>query len=154
VDLSARQRSLYKALLANVSVADLLEKAANIGDADSARSLMNLVMQFRKVGPGEEAKAAIINVQPGMQSPRTFRACRCRRSVLLCPIRAIWAIESRRGFHLFAILYSESDRICDPRTVLSGWRPTGCPKRQLKRPRTSIWPYEYLVHGLDTPLSV
>lgn len=40
---------MYKALLANVSVADLLEKAANIGDADSARSLMNLVMQFRKV---------------------------------------------------------------------------------------------------------
>ncbi|KAJ7170009.1 SNF2 family DNA-dependent ATPase [Mycena filopes] len=49
VDLSARQRSLYKALLANVSVADLLAKAANIGDVDSARSLMNLVMQFRKV---------------------------------------------------------------------------------------------------------
>jgi len=40
---------MYKALQANVSIADLLEKAANIGDADSARSLMNLVMQFRKV---------------------------------------------------------------------------------------------------------
>lgn len=40
---------MYRALIANVSVADLLEKAANIGDADSARSLMNLVMQFRKV---------------------------------------------------------------------------------------------------------
>ncbi|KAH0590582.1 hypothetical protein H2248_000718 [Termitomyces sp. 'cryptogamus'] len=49
VDLSARQRALYSALLSHVSVADLLEKAANIGDADSARSLMNLVMQFRKV---------------------------------------------------------------------------------------------------------
>ncbi|KAG0708995.1 SNF2 family DNA-dependent ATPase [Suillus ampliporus] len=49
VDLSSRQRALYRALLANVSVVDLLEKAANIGDADSARSLMNLVMQFRKV---------------------------------------------------------------------------------------------------------
>jgi SNF2 family DNA or RNA helicase len=49
IDLSARQRTMYKALQANVSVADLLEKAANIGDADSARSLMNLVMQFRKV---------------------------------------------------------------------------------------------------------
>ena len=49
VELSPRQRSLYKALLANVSVQDLLEKAANMGDADSARSLMNLVMQFRKV---------------------------------------------------------------------------------------------------------
>lgn len=49
VDLSARQRGLYRGLLANVSISDLLEKAANIGDADSARSLMNLVMQFRKV---------------------------------------------------------------------------------------------------------
>ncbi|KAI0068403.1 hypothetical protein BV25DRAFT_1818814 [Artomyces pyxidatus] len=49
VDLSARQRAMYKALQAKVSVQDLLEKAANIGDADSARSLMNLVMQFRKV---------------------------------------------------------------------------------------------------------
>ncbi|KAG6820380.1 hypothetical protein H0H93_001351 [Arthromyces matolae] len=49
VDLSARQRSLYSALLSHVSVADLLAKAANIGDADSARSLMNLVMQFRKL---------------------------------------------------------------------------------------------------------
>ncbi|KAH7931126.1 hypothetical protein BV22DRAFT_1137807 [Leucogyrophana mollusca] len=49
VDLSSRQRAMYRALIANVSVADLLEKAANIGDADSARSLMNLVMQFRKV---------------------------------------------------------------------------------------------------------
>ena len=49
MELSARQRGLYKALLANVSVQDLLEKAANLGDADSARSLMNLVMQFRKV---------------------------------------------------------------------------------------------------------
>ncbi len=50
MDLSPRQRALYAGLLANVSVSDLLEKAANIGDADSARSLMNLVMQFRKVG--------------------------------------------------------------------------------------------------------
>jgi len=32
-----------------VSVAELLVKASRQGDADSARSLMNLVMQFRKV---------------------------------------------------------------------------------------------------------
>ncbi|KAH8120417.1 SNF2 family N-terminal domain-containing protein [Phellopilus nigrolimitatus] len=49
VDMSARQRALYKALRANVSVADLLEKAANISDLETARTLMNLVMQFRKV---------------------------------------------------------------------------------------------------------
>lgn len=46
VNLSLRRRALYRALLANVSVADVLEK---IGDAHSARSLMNLVMQFRNV---------------------------------------------------------------------------------------------------------
>jgi chromatin-remodeling ATPase INO80 len=47
--MSPRQRGLYKALLANISITDLLAKAANLGDAESARSLMNLVMQFRKV---------------------------------------------------------------------------------------------------------
>ena len=55
---------MYKALLANVSIADLLEKAANIGDADSARSLMNLVMQFRKV------RSRIVRLmQPCSESP-------------------------------------------------------------------------------------
>lgn len=49
VKLSTRQRSVYEALLANISVADLLEKATNIGDANPARSLMNLAMQFCKV---------------------------------------------------------------------------------------------------------
>ncbi|CAE6431363.1 unnamed protein product [Rhizoctonia solani] len=48
-DLSPRQRALYRGLRANVSIAELLERANNLGDADSARSLMNLVMQFRKV---------------------------------------------------------------------------------------------------------
>jgi DNA helicase INO80 len=48
-DLSPRQRVLYRGLRANISVTELLQKAANIGDADSAMSLMNLVMQFRKV---------------------------------------------------------------------------------------------------------
>ncbi|KAF8330420.1 P-loop containing nucleoside triphosphate hydrolase protein [Cantharellus anzutake] len=48
-DLSFRQRALYRGLRANVSVQELLVKAAKHGDADSARSLMNLVMQFRKV---------------------------------------------------------------------------------------------------------
>ncbi|GJJ09521.1 hypothetical protein Clacol_003744 [Clathrus columnatus] len=48
-DLSPRQRALYRGLRANISVTELLQKAANLGDADSAISLMNLVMQFRKV---------------------------------------------------------------------------------------------------------
>ena len=48
-DLAPRQRKLYKALRANISVHELLERAANLGDAISASTLLNLVMQFRKV---------------------------------------------------------------------------------------------------------
>ena len=49
VDLSARQRAMYRALLSKVSIADLLAQAANIRDVQSVCTLMNLVMQFRKV---------------------------------------------------------------------------------------------------------
>ena len=72
IDLSSRQRALYRALLANVSVADLLEKAANIGDADSARSLMNLVMQFRKVGVLFSLDYHGLTRMSGLQPPRAF----------------------------------------------------------------------------------
>jgi DNA helicase INO80 len=49
VDLSPRQRALYRGLRNNVSVAELLAKAAHFTDVESARTLLNLVMQFRKV---------------------------------------------------------------------------------------------------------
>ncbi|KAK3995559.1 putative DNA helicase ino80 [Cladorrhinum sp. PSN332] len=46
-DLTYRQRAIYANLRNQISIMDLIEKAT-IGDDDSA-SLMNLVMQFRKV---------------------------------------------------------------------------------------------------------
>ncbi|KAH6626719.1 INO80-like protein [Chaetomium sp. MPI-SDFR-AT-0129] len=46
-DLTYRQRALYASLRNQISIMDLIEKAT-LGDDDSA-SLMNLVMQFRKV---------------------------------------------------------------------------------------------------------
>ena len=49
-ELTPRQIYLYKALRANSSVAELLPQAANFAtDAAATASLMNLVMQFRKV---------------------------------------------------------------------------------------------------------
>ncbi|CAG8532181.1 1293_t:CDS:10 [Acaulospora morrowiae] len=47
--LTARQRILYRGLREKISVAELLEKAATLPDNDNVDSLMNLVMQFRKV---------------------------------------------------------------------------------------------------------
>ncbi|KAF9334796.1 putative DNA helicase ino80 [Podila minutissima] len=48
-ELTARQRTLYRGLKAKISIAELLEKASSLDDTDSVDSLMNLVMQFRKV---------------------------------------------------------------------------------------------------------
>lgn len=47
-DLSYRQRAYYTMLRNRVSIMDLIEKAA-VGDETDSTTLMNLVMQFRKV---------------------------------------------------------------------------------------------------------
>lgn len=47
--LSLRQRKMYNKIRANVSLVELLQRANSLGDADSAKTLMNLVMQSRKV---------------------------------------------------------------------------------------------------------
>ncbi|KAG0254518.1 putative DNA helicase ino80 [Mortierella polycephala] len=48
-ELTARQRALYRGLKEKISVSELMEKASSLNDNDSVDSLMNLVMQFRKV---------------------------------------------------------------------------------------------------------
>jgi DNA helicase INO80 len=48
-DLTARQRALYRGLKEKLSISELLEKATSLNESDSLDSLMNLVMQFRKV---------------------------------------------------------------------------------------------------------
>lgn len=47
-DLSYRQRAYYANLRSKISIMDLIEKAS-LGDDQDAATLMNLVMQFRKV---------------------------------------------------------------------------------------------------------
>ncbi|KAF2768710.1 SNF2 family DNA-dependent ATPase domain-containing protein [Teratosphaeria nubilosa] len=47
-DLTYRQRALYTGLRNKISLLDLIEKAA-VGDEQDTATLMNLVMQFRKV---------------------------------------------------------------------------------------------------------
>ncbi|KAG9060900.1 putative DNA helicase ino80 [Linnemannia hyalina] len=48
-ELTARQRALYRGLKEKISIAELLETASSLNSNDSVDSLMNLVMQFRKV---------------------------------------------------------------------------------------------------------
>lgn len=49
MDLSQRQKNIYKALRQRVSISDLMAQANNVTDSNGAKNLMNLVMQFRKV---------------------------------------------------------------------------------------------------------
>ncbi|WWC88861.1 uncharacterized protein L201_003776 [Kwoniella dendrophila CBS 6074] len=49
VDLSQRQRNIYKALRQRVSISDLIAQANNATETSGTKNLMNLVMQFRKV---------------------------------------------------------------------------------------------------------
>ncbi|BEJ18272.1 hypothetical protein CspHIS471_0705490 [Cutaneotrichosporon sp. HIS471] len=49
VDLSQRQRELYRALRKRVPIGELIAQANNSSDSASTKHLMNLVMQFRKV---------------------------------------------------------------------------------------------------------
>ncbi|KAI8967388.1 SNF2 family N-terminal domain-containing protein [Mycotypha africana] len=48
-ELTARQRALYRGLKEKISISELLEKATSLSDVENMDSLMNLVMQFRKV---------------------------------------------------------------------------------------------------------
>lgn len=48
-DLTPRQRQMYRTLRQNISIADLVKRAASLSDDDSVKRLMNLIMQFRKV---------------------------------------------------------------------------------------------------------
>lgn len=94
VDLSARQRALYRSLRANVSVADLLEKAANIGDAEAARTLMNLVMQFRKVSRHLVTRH---NTLISLSSTRRFATTRSYSNAPMLSHRSLSASLVERG---------------------------------------------------------
>lgn len=111
---------MYKSLLANVSVADLLEKAANTADANTTRTLMNLVMQFRKVWffISVFVFAHLTVVFVGLQSSRIVRARVCQGASLL---RTIWAVrpsQSRSGSAPSLLFDSQSYRILHTKTFL------------------------------------
>jgi DNA helicase INO80 len=50
VDPSPLQRQLYKSLRANISMAELMDRATD-DSQEGVQSLMNIVMQLRKVRP-------------------------------------------------------------------------------------------------------
>lgn len=65
VELSPRQKVLYRALRSSASIRALLAQASDLQDSTKVNSLMNIVMQFRKVSARRnEIKRAATDLDP------------------------------------------------------------------------------------------
>ncbi|KAG0172957.1 putative DNA helicase ino80 [Apophysomyces sp. BC1034] len=102
-DLTARQRALYRGLKEKISISELLEKATSLNDTESMDSLMNLVMQFRKVCNHPE-----LFERADVQSPLAFcefsaTATLTKENILHCPYSA----RSHIKYHIPKKLYRD-----------------------------------------------
>ncbi|KAF7725825.1 putative DNA helicase ino80 [Apophysomyces ossiformis] len=102
-DLTARQRALYRGLKEKISISELLEKATSLNDTESMDSLMNLVMQFRKVCNHPE-----LFERADVQSPLAFcefssTGSLTKESLLYCSYSA----RSHIKYHIPKRLYKD-----------------------------------------------
>ncbi|ORE05055.1 hypothetical protein BCV72DRAFT_336833 [Rhizopus microsporus var. microsporus] len=102
-ELTARQRALYRGLKEKISISELLEKATSLSDNESMDSLMNLVMQFRKVCNHPE-----LFERGDVQAPFSFcsfseTGSLSKESYLYCPYSATNPIK----YHIPKQLYRD-----------------------------------------------
>ncbi|KAI8974093.1 SNF2 family N-terminal domain-containing protein [Pilobolus umbonatus] len=100
-ELTARQRALYRGLKEKISIAELLEKATSLGEMENMDSLMNLVMQFRKVCNHPE-----LFERGDVQSPFSFcqfseSGSLSKETSLYCP----YSTKSHIKYHIPKKLY-------------------------------------------------
>ncbi|KAI9472879.1 SNF2 family N-terminal domain-containing protein [Zychaea mexicana] len=108
-DLTARQRALYRGLKQKISISELLEKATSLNE-ESMDSLMNLVMQFRKVCNHPE-----LFERADVQSPLAFCAFSetgslTKESSLYCP----YSSQSHIKYHIPKHLYRNGGILRNP----------------------------------------
>ncbi|KAI9264457.1 SNF2 family N-terminal domain-containing protein [Sporodiniella umbellata] len=100
-DLTARQKALYRGLKEKISISELLEKATSLSENESMDSLMNLVMQFRKVCNHPE-----LFERGDVQAPLSFcnfseTGSLSKETVLYCP----YSTTSTIKYHIPKTLY-------------------------------------------------
>lgn len=124
-----------------MSIADLLEKAANIGDADAARSLMNLVMQFRKVCNHPELFERADVVAP-------FSFCNYGRPSSISRegdfVSCHYSTRSHFELAVPEIFYQDGGILTVPSENM---RPN--PERGVLRNLMNIWTTDYIKHSLE-----
>ncbi|KAL0086536.1 SNF2 family N-terminal domain-containing protein [Phycomyces blakesleeanus] len=109
-DLTARQRALYRGLKEKISISELLEKATSLNDMESMDSLMNLVMQFRKVCNHPE-----LFERADVKSPFAF--CNFSSTSSLTKEQLLYCPYSSRGvikYHIPKKLYRNGGILKEP----------------------------------------
>ena len=118
-DLTYRQRAYYSNLRSKISIMDLIEKAAMGDDQDSA-TLMNLVMQFRKVCNHPD-----LFERADTSSPYSFGYFAETESFLRegNNVDVVYSVRNLIEFNLPRLVYKEGGRVDIPAyTSTAGWR--------------------------------
>ena len=119
-DLTYRQRAYYTNLRNKISILDLIEKAA-IGDDQDAATLMNLVMQFRKVcnHPDLFERAEITSPMSWSRYAETASFMREGHFV-----QVAYSVRNIIEFWLPAMLQDDAGRldVAGPSNDRAGWR--------------------------------
>ncbi|CDH53326.1 snf2 family helicase atpase [Lichtheimia corymbifera JMRC:FSU:9682] len=108
-DLTARQRALYRGLKEKISISELLEKATSLNE-ESMDSLMNLVMQFRKVCNHPELFERADVVSPLSFCAYSESGALSKETSLYCP----YSSRSHIKFHIPKHLYRDGGILQSP----------------------------------------
>lgn len=118
-DLSYRQRAYYANLRSKISILDLIEKAS-MGDDQDAATLMNLVMQFRKVCNHPDLFERADTVAPFSFSSFAETASFLREGHF---VQVGYSIKNRIEYDLPRVLCNDTGRldIAGPDNNRAGW---------------------------------
>ncbi|TKA81134.1 hypothetical protein B0A55_01644 [Friedmanniomyces simplex] len=130
-DLTYRQRAYYSNLRNKISILDLIEKAA-VGDEQDTATLMNLVMQFRKVCNHPDLFERADTWSPLSISHYAETASFMREGQF---VQQGYSVRSQVEFWLPGMLGGEEGLlgVAGPRNERAGWR------RKMLRSELSVW---------------
>ncbi|KAL7273772.1 putative DNA helicase ino80 [Rhizina undulata] len=140
-DLTYRQRALYKGLRDKISIIDIIEKAASGGE-ETAATLMNLVMQFRKVCNHPD-----LFERADTRSPLSLTAWGETPSFLREGNLVDVAYTSRNllSYHVPSLVYREGGRL-----DLPGRDSSAGIKHHVMLNLLNIWKSDYIKKSVDT----
>jgi len=144
-DLTYRQRAYYTNLRNKISILDLIEKAA-VGDDQDTATLMNLVMQFRKVCNHPDLFERADTWSPMSMSYYAETASFMREGH---NVNVAYSVRNLIEFWIPSILGEGPGRldVAGPDNAQAGWR------NKWLHNELSIWNEQHILHSQDSKKS-